>query len=53
MLDLLERLETKASKYFCFIFHEGFKISNFSMWAAKHVMKASWTELALINIIFY
>ena len=47
MLEMLERLKTKASKVFCFIFHAGFKISNFNVWTSKHLMQASWTELAL------
>ena len=42
---MLERLKTKASKVFCF--HAGFKISNVNVLNAKHLMQASWTELAL------
>ena len=30
-LDMLERLKTKASKVFCFVFHAGFKITNFDV----------------------
>ena len=44
---MMERLKTKVSKVFCFIFLAGFKISNFNVWTAKHLMQASWTELAL------
>ena len=46
-MDMLERLKTKAYKVFWFIFHAGFKISNFNLWTAKHLMQASRTELAL------
>ena len=45
---MLERLKTKTSKVFCFVFFAGFKISNFNVWTAKHLIKASWTELVLI-----
>ena len=44
---MLERPKTKASKVFCFVFHTGFKIWNFNVWSTKHLMQASWTELAL------
>ena len=44
---MLKRLKSKAIKVFCFVFHEGFKISNFDVGTAKHLMQASWTELAL------
>ena len=47
MPSMLERLKTKASEVFCFVFHTGFEISNFNVWTAKHLMQASWTELAL------
>jgi hypothetical protein len=30
-VDMLERLKTKASKVFCFVFHGGFKITNFNL----------------------
>ena len=44
-LDMLERLKTKA--YHVFVFYAGFKISNFIVWTTKHLVQASWTELAL------
>ena len=50
-LDMLERLKNEAYKSLCFVFHAGFKISNFSVWTAKHLIQASWTELASFNIL--
>ena len=40
-IDMLERRKTKEPKVFVL-----FKISNTNVWTAKHLMQASWTELA-------
>ena len=44
---MLERLKNKVSKGFFFVFHAGFKISNFNVFTAKHLKLASWTDLGL------
>jgi hypothetical protein len=46
-VDKVERLKTKATKVFCFIFYADFKISNFNERTGKILRQASWIGLAL------
>ena len=42
-----EKLKTNGLMFFVSFFHVICKISNFNMWAAKHLAQASCTELTL------
>ena len=46
--SISEKLKTKRLMFFVSFFHVTCKISNFDMWTAKHLAKASCTELTLL-----